>query len=271
MRLLSSRRALGAALVPLLLVGVTACGGDTKDEKSAKDSSSVFSDTKDEGQTPSVKAGDTVKADDFIALMASGQKAMTTASINANIEAAGATITMDGVMDLTTKSPSMKLSMDMPAAAAGAQGAPSKVEMVLVDGKIYMSLAADQYMEVDPSALGGQDLTAQMDPSKSMEDLKPGIKEVIFVGEEDKGGQEARHYTVPVDPAKVKSMQETPGIPAELKYDMWLDDKNRMVAMEMDLGGLGATTMTFSNWGDDVSIDAPDPSKVTKAPAGMGG
>lgn len=293
MRLLTVRRTLGAALVPVLLFGATACGDDKAD--AGKDSAAWVKESPDadasapgteepaapeesQGSTPgddtfegndsegddSPEVGTTIDADTLIAIMEKGASSMTTGVISAKITAAGQEMTMDGKVDYASKPPKMQVGVTMDTTGG------MKMDMIMVDGVMYMGTGDGRYMKMDMSALGeaGMDVTGQLDPTQSVEKMKAGIKTVTFVGNEKKAGTDARHYTIDLDPTKVPDLAKTPGVPADIAYDVWFDSKSRMVAMSMDMGSLSSTTFEITDWGTPVTINAPDPSKVTEVPKG---
>ncbi len=287
MRLPSVRRALGAALVPVLLVGFTACGNDDK----AKDSSSSNPFAKSsEGETPSspessptseapattTEPGSEVEVDAFLDMLKAAQSSMTSAKLKATVSAAGTEMTMEGEGNFASDNPAMRISMEVPGGASAGMGS---IEMLMVDNTMYMSIdGGNKYMKMDMSELGsmagGQDLS-QMDPNKSVEALRPGITSVTFVGQEQKAGTDAAHYKLNIDTAKVDTLSGQTGMPAELTYSMWIDGEGRMTAMDMDLGTAGTMNMEFTDWGVPVEVKAPDASKITEdglgALGGLGG
>jgi hypothetical protein len=116
-------------------------------------------------------------------------------------------------------------------------------------------------------------MMGQLDPAKALEQMQDGISKVTYVGAED--GLD--HYELTID---VKKMMESMGgnLPSEVQsqmpdsvtYDLWLDDQNRFTRMSMDdlpMGGTDASMqMTVSDWGKDVTIEAPPADQVTDMP-----
>lgn len=288
MRLLSARRALGAALVPLMLVGVSACGDDEKDSKasdkssagnpfgsgdssddasaSGDDATTDSSDSSDEGDADvDVAKGAEVPVADFAALMEAAASDPETSKIKMEMTAAGMSMTGDGQIDPTDpKNPKMQLSMDMGSATG-------TMDMLLVDGSAYMKMTAmgPKWFKMTADQLGqasgGQDLTSQMDSAKQLENLKPGLKKVVFVGETQRGDGDAKEYSVTVDSSKIETMKAVPGMPPEITYSIFFDDEDRMTGMDTDVAG-SVVKLTMSDFGTDVDVKAPAASEISDQP-----
>lgn len=276
MRLLSARRALGATLVPLMLVGVSACGGDDDKDSKASDKSSsgnpfgsgsqdAGSDASDEADID-VAEGDEVPVADFASLMEAAVGEPETQKVAMDLTAAGMTMTGTGQMDPTDpKNPKMQLSMDMGASGAGT------MDMLLLDGTVYMKVAPlgpkwfKMTMEQAGQASGGQDLTNQMDARKQLENLKPGLKKVVYVGEAQRGDGDAKEYAVTVDSSKVSTMKSLTGMPPEVTYNIFFDDEDRMTGMDTDVAG-SKVKMTMTDFGEPVDIKAPAASEISDTP-----
>ena len=54
-----------------------------------------------------------------------------------------------------------------------------------------------------------------------------------------------------------------------MTQDWWFDDDGMIRQFSSDFGGT-STTMTLSDWGADVTIEAPPSDQVTTMPGGMG-
>lgn len=276
MRRLPVRRTLSAALVPLVLVGVTACGDDSKNG-SANDGSKIGqpfgsgakSDATGtaepapatEEPTVDLNEGDDVSVEDFSALMKSAIENQGSYNMSMNADAAGTAIKATGSMDATDPNKiKMKMEMDM---------GTGTMEMVLVEEIMYMKMAGiggGKWIKMTMSELDGLpgmgDLTTQMDPNQQLENLVPGLKTIVYEGTEKRGDGDAREYTVVVDSTKVEGMSDTPGVPAELTYQLFFDDEDRMVGMDMDMAGT-KVDMTMTDFGTGVTVEAPPASEVS--------
>jgi len=100
--------------------------------------------------------------------------------------------------------------------------------------------------------------------------------EELASGETDDTGtveftvQGRRDYTVTVDTAEMLESNPvfrgqdaaTLGLPAELTSEVYVDSENRPVRIQVELGEIGSFDAHFSDYGKDVSVEAPDPSTV---------
>jgi hypothetical protein len=62
-------------------------------------------------------------------------------------------------------------------------------------------------------------------------------------------------------------MPGTASLPKTISYDIWLDDQSRMAKFEMKMKKVMDVTATYSDFGADVHITAPDPSDVESLPS----
>ena len=58
-------------------------------------------------------------------------------------------------------------------------------------------------------------------------------------------------------------------LPSTLTYDLWTDDDGMLRQTKIALGDLGSVTMTMSDWGDPVDIEAPPADDVMEMPSGL--
>lgn len=267
------RRSLAAvALVPLLLSGVAACGSD--------DSGSEGKDTAaGSAVLAGLHPGDQVDPGDFVDTVADGVQASTTAHMTMNIKLGDmGEMGGEGDLDYTADPPEVAMTMDAPM-----MGGATKLEVRYVGGIFYMSmgnLTGGKFWKIDPSdpnsPLGEVgDMMDQMDPMGTLQKLEPAIDRVTYVGNEDVDGRSLDHYELTVEPAQVAKSMDLPAdarkqMPDELTYDIWLDDQNRLSKMTMDMpaGGMGdaSVELTATDWGEDVSIEAPPADQITEMP-----
>jgi hypothetical protein len=281
------RRSLAAAaLAPLLLSGVAACGDDSgSDGSSASDSGSGSDSSGDGGAAAGslvladLDEGDEVSPDEFVSTVADGLESSTTAHMTMTMEMGGQTVTeSQGDVDYTTDPPSMTMTMG--------GGVTGEMEMVMVDGVVYMKsdmLTSGKYWKIDPSdpdgafgQMGFDKLLDQSDPAAALESMKDGISTVTFEGTEDVDGRELDHYAMTVDPSAMLDelgtdvpSEAAKGMPDAITYDLWLDDEDRFAQMQMDTEIMSqdmTMEMTVDDWGKDVSIEAPPAGEVTDMP-----
>ena len=181
-----------------------------------------------------------------------------------------------------------KMSMDLPSVGS--------MDMVLVDGTIYMKLPSSLTQELgtgkpwakislkgdDPlsQSLGSTtDLAGQADPSKLLNQIASSGT-ITKVTQESLNGQPVTHYAITVDVAKMaRTMNGTEQEKEALRelgiktmpFDIWVDANNlpmkivTKVAYDNPVsGGSEAVSITvnYSDWGRPVSISAPPQSEV---------
>lgn len=265
------RRGLVAALVPLALSSLAACGGDDTNESSSPSSPTTSASSTEDGQAA---AGESIEPADFVAIFEAGFEKLTTAHQTMTIDSGAGTMEGGGDVDYSESPPAMALTMR--GALFGAEG----MDMRLVDGIMYVQIpgmSAGKFVKFDlsdPSSPLGS-LGAQLDPREMFKSLQDGIHSVTFVGEEDVDGESLFHYSVVVDNAAMMESlgQKSPSgaTPARVTYEIWLDGEDRFRQMTAEMGSLGTMKMTVSDFGKDVSIEAPSPDQVTEMPGGAAG
>jgi hypothetical protein len=260
------RRAVAAAVLPLALGSLSACGSDdnAKAEDTSSSSSSSGGSTAD---TPS--EGETVDPADFVNRFQSGFENTTTAheTMSMSMGSSGS-MTGEGDIDYSEGSPAMDMTMSSDMAGGD-------VQVILVDEVFYMKapgMGGEKYLKMDlndPNSPFGS-LGSQLDPQEALKSFGQGIETVTYVGEDDGEDQ----YSVTVDTAKMlDSMGQDAGdaagagMPDELSYDVWLDGEDRVTKMTIELGKLGTMQMELSDFGKDVSIEAPPADQVTEMPS----
>jgi hypothetical protein len=266
------RRSLAAAaLAPLLLTGVAACGDDDSGSE-AKDPAAAAA------VLTGLQKGDEVDPGEFVDTVEDGVKASTTAHVTMKVGLGSmGELSGEGDLDYTADPPEIAMTMDLPMGGGG-----TKSEMRSVDGILYLSLgnlSGNKFWKLDPSdsdsPLGDMgSMLDQVDPMGSLEKVEPAIDTVTYVGDDDVDGQSLDRYELTVDPAKYAKAMDLPAeakaqLPDKLTYDIWLDDESRLAKLHMDLPVAGTEStvdVTASDWGKDVSIDAPPASDVTEMP-----
>lgn len=274
-RLITVRRILAAAAIaPLLATGLVACGDDPGTAASGPSGQVALSSDLSEG--------DQVDPAEFVKTVEDGITSSTTAHMTMDITAGSAgKVTAEGDVDYTSTPPSMAMTMALPAMAGG-DGA-GEMDVRMVDGVVYLSmgqLTQGKFWKIDPSdptgplaSMGMGKMLDQLDPAKALEQMQDGISKVTYVGAED--GLD--HYELTIDMQKMLDAmggglpQEAQAqLPDSVTYDLWLDDQNRFTRMSMDdlpMGGTDASMeMTVSDWGKDVTIEAPPADQVTDMP-----
>lgn len=281
-RSLAVRRVVAAALLPLAMASLVACGD--KDKPAADDSTSELSATTEPSDTPTEStspteetsptegtteaAGDPVDNDEFMDVFRGAFENATTAHMQMNSGGQGSELTAEGVADYTTSPLSMALTMQSPQFGKGT------AEMRLVDGTFYIKvpMLGKKFIKFDlddPSNPFGTALTDQLDPRTMFDGFERGLKEVTYVGEEDVDGESMDHYEVTVDSAKVldQAGQSAPSgvdFPKTITYGMWFDGDGLFRKMTVDLGATAGTLdVRYDQWGEPVTIEAPPANQVT--------
>lgn len=270
------RRSLAASAATALLLSLTACGGDDADTASDEPSASE-SESTESGDTAAADQpddGEVVDKAEFVDDMMSGVEASTTAKMTMSMDFGGGTMDMEGDVDYTTDPVSMSVQMTQEAMG------PEGLEMVLVDGIMYMNMGQmtnNKFVEFDlsdPASLppGMGDLGNQLDPLAAFEEFEPALKEVTFVGTEDVDGEDLHHYDVVMDSAKLESLKDIPaeaGLPEEVGYDLWFDDEFRIRQMEMvmDMETPVSVEAQMFDWGQPVEIEAPPADQIAEQPS----
>lgn len=265
-RLITLRRTLAAAAVtPVLLTCLVACGSDSGSDETGSDTSQ--SAPEPESQAGDLQAGDSVDPADFSDLLADGFANITTAHATLDGDTGAGSLTGEGDVDYSGDSPATAMTID--SELFGADGA----EVRVVDGVVYLNLGTlsrDKFWKLDlddPDSPFGA-LGSQIDPKSAVDLLEKGLTSVEYVGAEDS----TDHYRASVDPkAIVKELgplgsAATSALPDSIDYDIWLDDENRVTKLTFAMGDSATLEMTLSDFGADVSIEAPPADEVAEMP-----
>ncbi|WP_041546530.1 MULTISPECIES: hypothetical protein [unclassified Nocardioides] len=266
----SVRRTLAAlAAVPLLLTGLAACGDDPG-PTAAQDpagTSALGAPAAD------LAPGTDVDPADFADLLAAGVARMDTAHLTMRSEmgSAGA-MTGEGDADYRGDRPVAQLTITSDFVA-------DAIEARIVDGALYLDLghlSHDKFWKLDlddpDSPLGA--LGSQLDPRSAVDIVAKGLERVTYVGPDG----DLDHYRASVDPQAVldavgglgpmgTQADGTPAMPKTLDYELWLDDQGRVTRLTSTMGDLGSVEMTMSDFGADVSVEAPPADQVTDMPS----
>ncbi|PFG20828.1 LppX_LprAFG lipoprotein [Serinibacter salmoneus] len=252
----------------LAVAGLAACSSsetESDTEAGTETSSETSSETEtDTGDGAASESGDATEA--FIAAYGDGVQAMssTTQSFTMVMDMGDLGSTdASGVIDYSQDPYTMQMTMAVPGAG--------EIEMIMLDGGIYMGLGEAAgggyvFMSADDPSLDGAFEESTMDPIAQLESFTAAVESVEEIGAEEVDGVETTHYNVTVDGA---SLAETAGqaagaMPDTITYDIWLDSEGRTVQMTYDIQEPTAvsTTMTFSDFGEAVTIEAPPADEV---------
>jgi hypothetical protein len=192
------------------------------------------------------------------------------------IEGGGANTAMklDGIVDFSTGNMSGSLTADI-------FGQNATMQFLSVDGTTYiqMPMFGDKWIKSPAEAgLSTSDPMGQLDSLKDVADLEE-------VGTEDVNGVSTTHYTGTIDlqaalksaglpKDQVKAAEKALAKPTEgATIDVWVDDQQRIVkvrqSVSLNVDGQGdsglTSTMTFSDFGTELDVTAPDPADVIDA------
>jgi hypothetical protein len=278
MRSLTLRRTALVLVVPVVLATLSACGGgasttaaDPADSSSSAGSPSS-SATPDSGDT-----GHPVDPAAFVARLKTAARALTTARFTMTMELSGQSVEAKGALDMTGAHPAMEISMDL-------TGMGTPIDMRLVDDFMYIqdpTNGSGKYLKMDLSDPDGPlgDLGDALDsynPDELISKLSPdAFRKVTDLGSSTVRGRQLEHYRVVLNTGVASRMfsnlPSTASLPKTLTYDMWLDSQDRMARFTMLMKRVTRVTATYTDYGADVHITAPDPSQVTSMPSGASG
>lgn len=266
MRTLTLRTAAAAAVLPVALSSLAACGSSS----SAGTATDPHASSPVAGSSAPAE-GKTIDAAQFLGTLKSAAKNITTATFRMNMDIFGQTMTASGALDLTGSTPAMQVSMDL-------AGTGTQTEMRLIGGTMYMAVpgTAGKFVKLDlhdknvPLSGYGNTL-GTMDPQSMIDQMSAdAFQKVTYVGTESVDGQQLRRYRIVLDTSAATSMLKgmpTASLPKTLAYDLWLDGQNRMAKFEMKVKKVSDVTATYSDFGSDVHITAPDPSDLESLPS----
>lgn len=281
------RALLAAGAVPVLLLALAACGGDgvettsgeATDTASSSTASSAEPSEEPSAAEPSESADDAEDAEagggswdeeSIVPAMSAAMEGQESAHISMVTTAGGMDLVSEG--DLAFHGNSQDMRLVMKGQALGTD----RVEVRLVDGRVYMSMPPmtpkGKFFEIpdDPSSPFGPMLSQMqgMDPRESFDAFESGVRKVTFVGEETVAGEELERYRLTVDPRVAAESQGLPKdaqMPKRVVYDLWLDDDALMRRMEIEMAQVSMVT-TMSDWNEPVTIKAPGPKQLVPMP-----
>jgi len=209
-------------------------------------------------------------ADNFATRLTAAQHAKGSAHVAMTTAVAGQKITVDGKVDLGDGKVAMDETVTMP-------GAMPEMTLRAVDGLVYMNLgrlSKNKWIKVDPadtsSPLASQfsGLLDGADPTQQLEALQGAVTSLEKSGQpETIDGVQAQKYVVTVDTAKVgeafKSRLGAAGaaLPQTITYTYWVGSDDLVRKVETDVSGV-KMDMTFSDWGEPVTVTAPPASDI---------
>ena len=110
-----------------------------------------------------------------------------------------------------------------------------------------------------------------IDPRATIEAFTKNVKSVNKVGSEDIDGTPTTHYVLVADTQALGDKLGKEARPPEVvTYDMWLDEEGRPRRIQADLGDQGSMQTDMTDYGSEVSIEAPPADQVQAMPGSSG-
>lgn len=224
----TTNRALTAGAAVLALALAGCGGGDDPEPSSASTSATAgASESAEASESPAEGTGEGDAAVGDV--IADSIEKGKTAHVTIEMEGQ---MSGEGDMSFTSGEPAMDMTMTMSG---------QEVRMIMVGGIVYMGMPGSEgkFMKIDPAQAG---MTAGIDPSQMLEQLRS------MEGGEDLGDGHYRY------------------VQGGATTDLYVGDDDLLERIEVDTGS-GKVLMTYSDWGKDVSIEAPPAADVTEMPA----
>lgn len=296
-----ARRA-GTALLVSVALGLTACGSsddteatqdssevgteageeesdsaaanDAGETESSEESDAADSDTSREaaddassGDRASVgegKAGDPLTPTDFADIVDAAFERATTARVDVVNDFQQMKSETTGAVDFTGDSPLMQIQM-----TGGPLPDGTTADIRLLEDGMYMNsgFSGGKFVKVpaEQIAATGVDLSS-IDPSSTARRFAEHASEVTYRGVEQVDGEALHRYSLQLDSSALKAGGAKGATPKRLDYDMWFDDEGLIRRVTTDLGKIGTTVATYSQWGEPVTIEAPPAADVMEMP-----
>lgn len=231
---------------------------DTEPTSTETSASSTTTEPSASAEETTEASGDDATAE-FVDLFSKGIEAMTTSSFTMEIVTDGQSMNASGVVDNSTTPAS--LSMDMTVPGAG------PIKSINIDGIQYINMGeatGNMWMKMDPATM--PDLGAASNPIEQLRAFENAVTAVTEVGAEDVNGIETTHYAVTIDSTKMTTTEQAVALPPVIDYDIWLDSEGHTVQLVNEIEAQGmqvGTTMTFADFGEPVTIEAPPADQIT--------
>jgi hypothetical protein len=222
--------------------------------------------------------------DSFASNVAKATASATSVHVRGNVSAQGMAVAIRGDLAVSGKTLSevkarLVVTSTLPRASA---------TVLLTDGKAYLKTSglplpmksSKPWLEADlteagsPFAAHYKSLMANLDPAWLANAFR-ATTQVERVGEEKLAGVDTTHYVVTVDTAKTLRLLETKHmlgehaqearshLPKTFDYDVWLDGSQRPARVKAAYSGV-EVDVTFTSWGEPVSVQAPPANQVSK-------
>lgn len=251
---------LAAAALALTL---TACaGGDAGPGPTAAQSASTSTAAESPTSTPT-NTGEPFDPEEFTGRLAAAVEENPTVAIDVQVKLdEKTTATAKGIQDLGRN------ALDMDVDLGGQQ-----LGYLLVDGQYYLAQPPKWVPVTEDSDNPLIEQTLQQIQILSMRNqldaFIAGVEKAGIKGEEEIDGVTTTHYTATVNTEKslnALDMDKAAGTPDTVIYDVWLDEEDLIRKMSFSQNGALAT-MTATNWGEPITIEAPAESELAAPPS----
>ncbi|MFD5213088.1 DUF6612 family protein [Microbacterium sp. NPDC058345] len=251
------KRALATTTIALVAgLGLTACGTGGNDTTG----------TDKGGQSQTETASGTMTADDFVQRINDAQYEAGSSHFVQTMDVQGQKIETSG--DLVVDEDPSKVKMTMTMAGG--------IEMRMVDGELYLNMGevtGGKFYQAPKD--GSNPMVEQLNSSvgqanigQQLEAFKTALKDFkAEEGAETIDGVETTKYTLTLDTEKLFEAQKTEvpegaDIGDTIEYEMFVGPDDLPRRLVMDIAGT-AMNMEFSNWGEDVTVEAPPADQIT--------
>ncbi|WP_028473554.1 hypothetical protein [Nocardioides alkalitolerans] len=272
------RRAVAATTLGVLAVGgLAACGSDDDGGSTASDSSSDDSSQDGDAEEADPETdegpaeGDEVEPTAFADMYADAMEQMGSAAVA--VDATGAApVTSEGVISFDPENVQMELTTET---------AGQSSEVLLVDDVMYVGDGAGGFFSLpldDPNNPFAKSFSISFDAEANRELFATAANSVVYTGTEDVDGSEVDVYEVEMDALASLEAQgltelteAVPDFPETLTYTAAFDDDGNLVQVVTTIPSIAGApeseqTITYSDFGTDVDVQAPDPSTVQDFP-----
>lgn len=262
MKLTRPTRVSAATTATALLVLCAACGSSSG---SSADSSSGGSSAGGSDSSASDNAAALTKSDIFSTLT-DAQKKAGSYTFGLKVEAAGMSTTGSGKADVSGTAPAVQATVGV----AGQQ-----VETIAKGGFVYIkgsNFGTDKWIKIDTSDKSGPGalFAGSSDPAKQFAALADAAS-VAKGSSEQVDGVDTTEYDVSVPSSAVTKSNPTlqklaSSMPKTIKYALFVDKDNLLRKLASDFTVAGQkidTVVTFSDYGKQVSVEAPPAAQTT--------
>lgn len=269
-------RLLAAPVAAALLL--TGCGSAEPSSSSSTKSSSNAGGSGASGSGTSTTSAATLSTGDFGSRVYAAFQKAGTLHFELETAIAGQRSTGSGDADLSGSTVASSVTQKLP-------GGAGRVQALLVDGFFFLKSPqfGAKWVKIDPKAktglgaLVGQ-FGANSDPSRILKAMDAAAT-VTKQGSEQVGGVATTKYHVLLPRKALVAALGTDAriaslLPANVEYDMWVDGKDQVrkqVSALKVAGQSSTTTVTYSKFGEPVSITAPPAAQTTTKVPGMPG